>query len=55
MQLHYHIDSVLKKTRYLLFVLSKMSLYVNKNILMQIYYALFQNIAFYGIEAWDGA
>ena len=32
-----------------------MSLYVNKNLLLLIYYALFKNVASYGFEVWGGS
>ena len=51
----YQIVSTVKRTRYLLFVLKKMSSYTHTNVLRVIYFALFQNLAFYGIIAWGGA
>ena len=36
-----------KRTRYLLVVLRKMSVYMQKKVLSMIYFALFKNVAFY--------
>lgn len=50
-----HITYILNKTKYLLFVFSKLSKIMHKKSLMTIYYAFFHSIATYGIIAWGGA
>ena len=50
-----HVNSVVKKTRYLIFVFRKLKKYMLIKSLLTIYYALFNSIASYGILSWGGA
>ena len=55
MRWNIHIDYVINKTKYLLFVFSKLSRFLQTDTLMMLYYALFHSVAIYGILAWGGA
>lgn len=50
-----HIDSIVKKTKYLIYIVSKLAKFMNENALMTIYYALFHSISTYGVIAWGSA
>lgn len=50
-----HIKYIIKKTRYLLYIMSKLRHIFGIDIILRIYYAFFGSIAFYGIVAWGGA
>lgn len=49
------IQNVIKKTKYLLFVLWKLSHFMPAQVLTMIFHALFGSIANYGLLAWGGA
>ena len=51
----HHIQTVIKRTKYLLFVFYKLASIMNTKTLLIIYHALFNSIASYGIIAWGGA
>ena len=51
----HRVNYILSWTRYLLFVIKRLLTFMKKKLLYAIHYALFQNIAFYGIVAWGGA
>ena len=50
-----HIEYLINKTRYLIFIFSKISKIMDINTLHNIYYALFHSVINYGIIAWGGA
>lgn len=50
-----HIDYIIKKTKYLLYVFYKLSKIMSTNVLMLIYYAFFHSIIRFGNIAWGGA
>lgn len=50
-----HIEYVIKKTKYLTFVLYKLSKFMQSDTLRLIYYAFFHSIISYGNIAWGGA
>lgn len=52
---NYHINYITKKTRYLIFVFSRLSKLMNYDSLLMIYHGLFGSIATYGILAWGSA
>lgn len=49
-----HIDSIVKKTKYLLFIFYKMAKIMQTKTLLMLYYAFFNSIIIYGIIAWGG-
>lgn len=49
-----HVEYLLNKTRYLLFVFRKLSNYMITDTLRMLYYAFFHSIISYGIIAWGG-
>jgi hypothetical protein len=49
-----HIESIIKKTKYLHFVFYKLAKEMNTKTLLSIYYALFSSVINYGIIAWGG-
>lgn len=51
----FHIELILKKTKYLVFIFRKLSKIMKQKTLMIVYYALFHSILSYGIIAWGGA
>lgn len=55
MKWHKHIEYILNKTKYLIFIFHKLSKIMKTETLMMIYYALFHSIISYGIIAWGGA
>ena len=55
MRWNIHIDYIINKTKYLLFVFSKLSRFLQTDTLMMLYYALFHSVASYGILVWGGA
>ena len=55
MRWDFHINQIVKKLRYLLFVFYKLKYILNENALMSIYYGLFHSIATYGIIAWGNS
>ena len=55
MRWNYHVKRVVKKTRYLIFVFSRLIKIMYSKTLLKIYYALFNNVATYGIVAWGEA
>lgn len=50
-----HIEYILNKTKYLVFIFHKLSKIMSTEILMMLYYAFFHSIINYGIIAWGGA
>lgn len=50
-----HIEFILNKTKYLLFIFYKLSSYMNTDTLRMLYFAFFHSIATYGNVAWGGA
>lgn len=50
-----HIETIINKTKYLIYVFAKISNIVQTDVLALMYYALFHSIATYGIIAWGGA
>ena len=50
-----HIKLILKKSRYLLYFIKKLSKTMSSKVLLIIYYALFYSNISYGIAAWGGA
>ena len=47
-----HINILVKKLKYLLFVFARLKYILQANQLISIYYALFHSIATYGLIAW---
>ena len=50
-----HIESVVKKTKYLIYIFAKLAKTMQTKTLMTIYYAFFHSVISYGIIAWGGA
>lgn len=50
-----HINKIILRTKYLIFVFYKLSKFMQTETLKIIYYALFHSITNYGIIAWGGA
>ena len=50
-----HINYIIKKTRYLIYIFYKISKYMHRETLKIIYYAFFHSIITYGIIGWGGA
>lgn len=50
-----HVNFIVNRTKYLLFVFNKLKKVLAVNCLQMIYFALFLSIASYGIIAWGGA
>lgn len=50
-----HIKNIVKKTRYLIFVMAKLKNLLNTESLLSIYHGLFKSVATYGIIAWGSA
>lgn len=50
-----HINYLINKTKYLLFVFYKLAKIMTDDTLRMIYYALFHSVTCYGIIAWGGA
>lgn len=50
-----HIEYIINKTRYLIFIFYKISRYMQTETLRIIYYAFFHSLINYGIIAWGGA
>lgn len=50
-----HIDNIIKRTKYLIFIFAKIKKIMDVKTLMIIYYAFFHSIITYGIIAWRGA
>ena len=50
-----HIEYLINKTKYLIFIFTKLSKFMDKSTLNMIYYALFNSVISYGITAWGGA
>lgn len=50
-----HTKFIINKTKYLLFIFSKLTWLYDTHTLMIIYYALFHSIITYGIIAWGGS
>ena len=55
MNWHKHIDYIINRTKYLIFIFAKIKKFMDTNTLMKIYYAFFHSIISYGIIAWGGA
>lgn len=55
MKWNIHIDSIVKRTRYLIFVFAKIKSIMDRKTLMMIYHAFFQGLVNYGIIAWGGS
>ena len=49
-----HIQYLIKKTKYLVFIFSKLANVMQKNTLLIRYYAFFNSIVSYGIIGWGG-
>lgn len=50
-----HVQKIVNKTKYLVFIFYKLSKIMQRKTLMIIYYSLFHSILSYGIIAWGGA
>ena len=50
-----HVKSLIKRLRYLIFIVAKLNKIMNKECLCMIYYALFQSVINYGIFVSRGA
>lgn len=50
-----HIQYIIKKTKYLVYIFYKLSNYMTSETLRMVYYAFFHSIISYGIVAWGGA
>ena len=50
-----HVEYILNKTKYLAFLMFKLSKIMNPDTLKLIYYAFFHSLINYGIIAWGGA
>ena len=50
-----HIEKIIKKTKYLIFIFHKLAELMQQKTLIIIYYALFHSVISYGIIAWGGA
>lgn len=50
-----HIEYVVKKSKYLVFIFYKLSKFAQTKALLQLYYAYFVGILNYGVIAWGGA
>lgn len=50
-----HIEYMVNKTKYMIYIFAKLKKIMDKKTLMQIYYAFFNSIMNYGIIAWGGA
>ena len=50
-----HIQYIIKKTKYLLYIFYKISKFMSTETMRMIYYAFFHSIINYGIIAWGGA
>lgn len=50
-----HIEYIISKSKYLIFLFYKLSQIMNTETMRIIYYALFHSLATYGIIAWGGA
>lgn len=55
MQWKNHIEYIINKTKYLIFIFYKISKLMTTETLRMIYYALFHSVITYGIIAWGGA
>lgn len=49
-----HIEHVIKRTKYLIYIFAKIRKFMDIKTLMKIYYAFFNSIVSYGIIAWAG-
>lgn len=49
-----HIDNIVKKTKYLVYVFYRLNRVLSKRQLLQLYYGLFHSIAVYAIIGWGG-
>ena len=50
-----HVDYLISRTKYLIFIFYKLSKVMNSETLKMIYYSLFHSIISYGVIAWGGA
>lgn len=50
-----HIENIVNKTKYLIFVFAKLKKFMDTKTLMTIYYAFFHSRINYGIIAWGGS
>lgn len=50
-----HTAKIISISKYIIYIMYKMSIYMNAFSLMALYYAFFHSIATYGIIAWGGA
>ena len=50
-----HIEALVKRLRYLIFIFAKLVKIMNKKCLYMIYYALFHSVISYGIVVWGDA
>lgn len=55
MKWNYHINSVVNRLKYLLYIFAKVKNSMSKNNLLILYYGLFNSVASYGIIAWGSA
>ena len=49
-----HVNSIVKRTKYLVYVFYRLKNVLTKNQMLQIYYGLFHSIAAYGVIGWGG-
>ena len=49
-----HIDKIIKKTKYLVYIFFRLKFILSKNQLLQLYYGLFHSNAVRGIIGWGG-
>ena len=54
MKWYNHIEHIINKTKYLIFIFAKLRKFMDINTLLKIYYAFFHSIMSYGIIAWGG-
>ena len=50
-----HIEQIISKTKYLIYIFAKIKKYIDTKTLMTIYYAFVHSLINYGIIAWGGA
>ena len=50
-----HIEYIINKTKYLIYIFAKIKKFMDTKTLMTIYYAFFHSLINYGIIAWGGA
>ena len=55
MQWNEHINTLLKKTKYILFLFYKLKYYLNYKQMKTVYYAVLNSLTSYGILGWGGS